>query len=195
MAPEAAATLAESKDSEMVCSSFHLFSFFFFFFFFFFAQFYVRSLRRAKRVSPLFYELSLYPEESSRLTKDSMIIDYLQGKNYSDCQLKIVLFISQTWHVDGFGLKEGEISVVSGQQFFRAPLFSDAHFSRCQNWRSTSSTYIKISTGLPLMKGEGPLGIKEFCTLQMVKGNLFQGLIWLLIIWTGLQKEKSWCLF
>lgn len=46
----------------------------------------------------------------------------------------------------------------------------------------------------PINEREGSLGIKEFFTWQMVKGNLFEVLIWLLIIWTGLQKEKI-CLF
>lgn len=102
-----------------------------------------------------------------------------------------MLFIFQTWNVGGFGLKEGGISVVPGQQFFKAPSYSVAHFSCCQNWRSTSYTHIKIRAVLPLIKGEGLLGIKEFFILQMVKGNLFQDLVWFLIVWTGLQKEKS----
>ena len=74
--------------------------------------------------------------------------------------MSLVFFISQTWHVGGFGLKEGEISVISVQQFFRAPLFSDAHFSCCQNWRSTSYTYIKIRAVFPLMKRGGFAGNK-----------------------------------
>lgn len=44
------------------------------------------------------------------------------------------------------------------------------------------------------MKGEGSGGIGAFRTAQMAKGNLFEGLIWLLIIRAGLQKEKI-CLF
>lgn len=94
----------------------------------------------------------------------------------------------------GFGLKEGEIAVVSGQPFFRAPLCSMAHFSCCQNWRSTSYTYIMIRAVFPFMKGEGLRGTKEFFTLQMGKGNLLEGLVWLLIIPTELLKEKM-CLF
>lgn len=45
------------------------------------------------------------------------------------------------------------------------------------------------------MQREALARIKADFTLQRVKGNLFQGLIWLLIIRAGLQKEKHWYLF
>jgi hypothetical protein len=47
---------------------------------------------------------------------------------------------------------------------------------------------------LPLMQREALARGKMDFTVQMVKENSLQDLIWLLIIWTGLQKEKHWYL-
>lgn len=55
-----------------------------------------------------------------------------------------------------------------------------------------SPTYIKIRVVCPLTQREALARIKADFTLQRVKWNFFQGLIWLLIIWAGLQKEKHW---
>lgn len=85
--------------------------------------------------------------------------------------------------------------VVSGIAIFQDSFILCGSLVFVRTEEAPSPTYIKIRVVCPLMQREALARIKADFTLQRVKGNFFQGLIWLLIIWAGLQKEKHWCLF
>lgn len=85
--------------------------------------------------------------------------------------------------------------VVSGIAIFQDSFILCGSLVFVRTEEAPGPTYIKIRVVCPLMQREALARIKADFTLQRVKGNFFQGLIWLLIIWAGLQKEKHWCLF
>lgn len=100
-----------------------------------------------------------------------------------------MLFISHVWLTGD--LAEEENSCGIGNSDFSGLLYSLRIPCFCQNWRSTSPTYIKIRVVHPLMQREALARMKADFTLQRVKGNLFQGLIWLLIIWSPCRRRNT----
>lgn len=106
-------------------------------------------------------------------------------------------FISQPWPGGEIWLERGRKFRGTGLAIFQDSLLARGSlFLCCQSQRSSTGSHIhQDKTGASITERGGPARNQgAFFRLQMVKGNLCQGLISLLIIRTGLQKEKRQCL-